>query len=183
VLDLMKAKRECLFGEVRRPKRELWINPTLEDLDIFFDKYLKLTSCISYDIETVRPKAGNQITCVGFSNAEGTHGICVPFVSKAKIGRSYWNTEKEEVLAWTWVKKVLETKTSKVAQNGLYDITWLWTMVGICPRGELEDTMLLHHALQPELKKDLGFLGSMYTNEPSWKDMRPKGNQENKDDA
>jgi len=32
--------------------------------------------------------------------------------------------------------------------------------------------MLLHHALYPELPKGLGFLGSIYTNEASWKLMR-----------
>jgi len=32
--------------------------------------------------------------------------------------------------------------------------------------------MLLHHAMQPEMEKGLGFLGSLYTNEPSWKFMR-----------
>jgi hypothetical protein len=32
-----------------------------------------------------------------------------------------------------------------------------------------DDTMLLHHALYPEMQKDLGFLGSIYTNEASWK--------------
>jgi hypothetical protein len=32
--------------------------------------------------------------------------------------------------------------------------------------------MLLHHSMQPELEKGLGFLGSVYTDEPSWKFMR-----------
>jgi hypothetical protein len=34
--------------------------------------------------------------------------------------------------------------------------------------------MLLHHALHPESEKGLGFLGSVYTNEASWKLMRGK---------
>lgn len=34
------------------------------------------------------------------------------------------------------------------------------------------DTMLLHHALQPESLKGLGYLGSVYTDEQSWKQMR-----------
>ena len=35
--------------------------------------------------------------------------------------------------------------------------------------------MLLHHALQPESEKGLAFLGSVYTNEASWKMMRQAG--------
>ena len=29
--------------------------------------------------------------------------------------------------------------------------------------------MLAHHALQPEMIKDLGFLGSVYTDQRAWK--------------
>jgi len=36
----------------------------------------------------------------------------------------------------------------------------------------MEDTMLLHHALQPESLKSLGFLGSVYSDEGSWKQLR-----------
>ena len=32
--------------------------------------------------------------------------------------------------------------------------------------------MLAHHSLYSELQKGLGFLGSIYTNYPSWKSMR-----------
>jgi hypothetical protein len=32
--------------------------------------------------------------------------------------------------------------------------------------------MMLHHSLYPEMKKSLGFLGSIYTDEASWKLMR-----------
>ena len=35
-----------------------------------------------------------------------------------------------------------------------------------------EDTMLLHHSLQTEMEKGLGFFGATYTDEPSWKFMR-----------
>ena len=42
-----------------------------------------------------------------------------------------------------------------------------------------DDTMLLHHALYPEMLKGLGFLGSIYSDEISWKQMRTKGNNLN----
>ena len=59
-----------------------------------------------------------------------------------------------------------------IGQNFSYDMQYFWRTVGItCPKF-FGDTMLLHHALQPELEKGLGFLGSIYTNEPSWKFMR-----------
>jgi hypothetical protein len=40
--------------------------------------------------------------------------------------------------------------------------------------------MILHHALYPELPKGLGFMGSIYTNESSWKILRERGDDSNK---
>jgi hypothetical protein len=34
--------------------------------------------------------------------------------------------------------------------------------------------MLMHHSIMPEMQKGLGFLGSVYTDEPAWKLMRRK---------
>jgi hypothetical protein len=34
-----------------------------------------------------------------------------------------------------------------------------------------DDTMLMHHALQIEMKKSLGFLASIYSDELAWKFM------------
>jgi hypothetical protein len=69
---------------------------------------------------------------------------------------------------------VLNSDQPKIAQNGLYDLNILWRSYGITVRNFEEDTMLLHHALQPESEKGLGFLGSVYTDEASWKMMRTK---------
>jgi len=44
--------------------------------------------------------------------------------------------------------------------------------VGIRVLGAAHDTMLLHHALQPESLKGLGFLGSIYTDHGPWKAER-----------
>jgi hypothetical protein len=70
---------------------------------------------------------------------------------------------------------VLESPTPrKLFQNGLYDIAFLWRAYGIKVMGAEHDTMLLHHALQPESLKGLGFLGSIYSDEGAWKQMREK---------
>jgi hypothetical protein len=56
----------------------------------------------------------------------------------------------------------------------MYDVTFLWRSYGIGVRGCREDSMLLHHALQPESLKGLGYLGSVYCDEGAWKHMRTK---------
>lgn len=164
--DLLKAAAEMEFPEVRRARRELWIYPDKQGLLDAFGR-LSLASHIGVDIET----SHGQITCVGFSSGADFAIVC-PFVCKEISGYSYWPSPEEEAWAWRWVKSICALPNPKVLQNGLYDIQWLWKKAGITLAGEIHDTMLKHHALQPEMEKGLGFLGSIYANESSWKNMR-----------
>jgi DNA polymerase I-like protein with 3'-5' exonuclease and polymerase domains len=67
------------------------------------------------------------------------------------------------------VRRVLASPVAKVFQNGLFDMHRLWRTYGIPVNNAEHDTMLLSHALQPESPKGLAFLGSVYTDESSWK--------------
>lgn len=164
ILDLEKAKHEATFPEIRRPERRVYIEPTLADMDWFFNQHIVRAKYIAPDIETV----AKQISCVGFATDPST-AVVVPFIDNRKDSGSYWSTPEEEVLAWNWVRKVLATPTRKIFQNGVFDVNFLWRGYGIPVNNFSDDTMLLHHALQPESRKGLGFLGSVYTNESSWK--------------
>ena len=170
VLDLAKAKRESAYPEVRRPERVIYTAPSLNDLEWYYEAYLKNAKRIAFDVET----SGNQITCIGFSPTPAS-AIVVPFFDPRGTAGSYWPDSANEVLAWEWVIKVLLLPCDKTAQNALYDITFLWKSYGFVVKGLSNDTMLLHHALQPESPKGLGYLGSVYTNEASWKLMRSRG--------
>jgi hypothetical protein len=55
--------------------------------------------------------------------------------------------------------------------------------MGIAPNKCLHDTMLAFHALFPELPKGLGFLGSIFTNDIAWKQLRSaKSDSEKRDE-
>jgi uracil-DNA glycosylase len=170
VLDLMKARRESEFPEIRRPQRTVYIEPELHDLEWFYDRHLRSAAIISVDIET----ASDQITCIGFAPTTDV-ALVVPFVDNRR-GGNYWPTFESELRAWDFVRRVLTSPIPKLFQNGLYDMHFLWRRYGIPTVNAAEDTMLLHHAIYPELEKGLGFLGSVYTNEASWKLMR-KGSE------
>lgn len=172
VLDLMKARREAEFPEIRRPHREIWIEPTLTDLEDFHAQHIQPCSILAFDIET----SGPQITCIGFAPNERV-ALVIPFTDSRRANGSYWPSHSDERAAWLFVARVLSSVVPKLAQNGLYDIHFLWRQYGIAVRNFTDDTMLLHHALQPESPKGLDFLGSVYTNEAAWKLMRrgPKG--------
>jgi DNA polymerase len=166
IADLDKAKRESESPDYTRPERLLWIYPTLEDLEEYERLYIRDAVQLSVDIETW----GNQITCIGFAPSPNS-GIVIPFVCESREGKNYWPTIEEELAAWNYVRRWLAMKPS-LFQNGMYDIQFLWRSYHIPVPLAAEDTMLLHHAFQPEMEKGLGFLASIYTDEMSWKFMR-----------
>lgn len=178
ITDLIKAKRQSAKPDFERPKREIWIEPTLEDLRTFERLYMEdpYRHC-GVDIET----ACGSITEIGFGYPEVA--LVVPFYSRLRPDGNYWPTFEEELQAWRFVKFTLDRLRHPVFQNGLYDLNYLWRTMGIQVTGADEDTMLLSHALQPEMRKGLGFLGSIHTDEPSWKLMRKSSTLKDEDDA
>jgi len=168
IIDLMKAERERWFPEVRRPQREIWIEPTIPDMELFYAQHIVGCRLLSVDIET----SGNQITCIGFAPRADV-ALVVPFVDYRRKERNYWASPADEQQAWRFVRQILTNESiPKVYQNGLYDIAFCLRSMGLPTFGAQHDTMLLHHALQPEMLKGLGFLGSVYTDEGSWKSER-----------
>jgi uracil-DNA glycosylase len=166
VLDLQKAKRESEFPEIRRPQRLIHIPETPEEVDEWFKA--NLSRNVSVDIET----SGSRVTCIGFATSSST-ALVVPFVEQGRKGRNFWPTRNDELSVWKIIRHVLGDRSyQKLFQNGLYDISFLYRSYGIKVFGTEHDTMLLHHALQPEAPKALGFLGSVYCDEGPWKEMR-----------
>ena len=165
--DFTKAAREMKFPDLNRPAHYIYRDPTISELWEFYDEYLKDQPFISTDIET----KSKQITEVGFATADGKRCLVVPFWSRRHADGNYWPDLETEVEAWRFVRHVC-INHKHIGQNFSYDMQYFLRTVGIPVPHFLGDTMLLHHSLQPELEKGLGFLGSIYTNEPSWKFMR-----------
>lgn len=164
VTDFMKAKRQSLFPEILRPSRKLQINVTVSDIRRWVREVLPSASILSVDVET---RMG-QITEISFSEAVDK-ALVVPFIKGFK--ENYFSFS-DEVEALRLVHEILLHPVPKLFQNGLYDIQYIWRTWKVPPRNSQHDTMLLHHAMYPEMAKGLGFLGSVYTDEPAWKLMR-----------
>jgi uracil-DNA glycosylase len=196
VVDLMKALRESEYPDIRVPLREIWLDPTIEDLWEFHRQYIEGCEVLSFDIETdfhrpkrpdrlvkagfyrdwPEPKKDEFISCISLSPSPYV-SIVVPFVDRMKPGYAWWDTLEEEVEAWKFLHHVFRRDKPYVllGQNGIYDIQYLLTEAKVKCWGYRRDTMLRHHAWMPELSKSLGFLGSVYTDEVAWKNLRPKG--------
>jgi uracil-DNA glycosylase len=182
--DLEKVQREAKTSEVNRIERWLTVEPTLAEIEKWLDRPADF---YAVDIENPKVKIGaqnhylrGQIAMIGFARSHDD-AMVIPFFDETKPGGNYWPTATEEVKAWRLAERALEKPVPKIFQNGVYDLTHL-LRIGFRPQMCQDDTMLLHHALYPEMLKGLGFLGSVYSDEIAWKTMSGKGNNLKRDE-
>lgn len=164
IADLEKARLESLSPRLIRPRRFIHLEPSLADIADFYTRYIEPAEAVSADIET---KQGT-ITEIGFAPSPD-RALVIPFYDHDTNG-NYWPDLESEIEAWRWVARICEKPL--IGQNFSYDIQYLWGKNHIPTPQIADDTMILHHAMYPEMEKSLGFLGSIYTSEPSWKFMR-----------
>lgn len=178
VADIIKAARESEYPQIIRPERWIMINPSLSDIISWRDWLLdKNPPLLAVDVET----QWKQIKTIGFAWSRDA-AISIPFRTADHNSPHYWFTHADEKVAWLAVRSVLESEIPKLFQNGMYDLQYIFRW-GIKPNAVLHDTMLLHHSLYPEMRKSLGFLGSIYSNESPWKLMgRPKADTVKRDE-
>jgi uracil-DNA glycosylase len=161
--DLMKAKREAEFPDVRRPHREVLIDPTLAEIAEWI---ARPAMRYAVDVETTK----RQIDMIGLARTPQDM-LVVPFVDYKRPDNCYWPTLDEEMEARRLLNIPLMGPVPKLFQNGLYDMQYM-LREGFRLRNVDDDCMLLHHSMWPEMKKGLGFMGSVHTDEASWKLMR-----------
>lgn len=180
IADLQKALREALYPDLRRPSREICIEPTFDDVAAFIAGIQPDTcSVLSIDIET----AGKRITCIGLA-PNSSLALVIPFDDERAATGSYWPTAAIEREVWQLIAGVLgDPRIPKVFHNGLYDIPFLWRSMRIKVLGAAHDTMLLMHSLQPESLKSLGYCGSLFADECAWKNLGAHHKTIKKDDA
>lgn len=171
VADFQKLRLEASSPETNLINRTIYLDPTKEDLEAWIET-LSASRFLACDIET----KARQITCMGFAPNEREAYVIPLWTPKG----NYWDHEGE-VLAYKAIKKICESDSTKIFQNGIYDIQYLMKYK-IRVRNFSEDTMLLHHSLYPALPKSLDFLGSIYVNERAWKRWRLRGDEDYKKD-
>lgn len=179
--DLRKARR-WLNGTLEAPlTRQLYINPTEEELEYVYERFAaKPSDLLGVDIETA--PGCDQITTVAFGTA--TLGVCIPLWDRYTLPAlcNVYADASGEVSAWRWIKSFANLPNPKVMQNGLYDMQYLLDACDIRIKNTADDTAILQNALQPEFPKALGTLASLYLNEPLWKNMREAAKDEVKAD-
>ena len=167
ISDFIKARREMQSPELFLPERQVWINPTISDLKDFYQQHIAGSKLLAVDVENTQ----QFITHISFA-PDPYNVLVIPFYDRTQEDGLYWQSHAEHKHAWAFVKSIMEDKNlPKCGQNFMHDMQLLWFRHGIRTYNLEHDTMLQAHAIAPEMPKNLGFLGSIYTNEQSWKQL------------
>lgn len=160
ICDLKKAKIESASPDLVRPPRQLIYNYSNVEEVLQWLEYFAEQSLISFDIEVLN----YEVSCISFSSS--------PEIA-ASIPIAHTWTDLEEAQIWRGIQSILgNEKIVKVAQNAIFDCHFLMTRCGVDVRGPMQDTMIAHSIIYPELPKGLGFLGSVYCGAQAyWKDL------------
>ena len=160
-LDLHKLKR-VIDGSFTTHKVTGIINPSYERAIEYIDKLDNEERPIAFDIEII----ANETACIGFAN-NAYEGICINFRDGST---NRYSLEQERLLRDKIQDFFNDTSNQFIAQNGSFDMGWLWFKDRINVPKIWFDTLLAHHTLYPRLPHNLGYLTAQYTDHPYYKD-------------
>ena len=149
--------------------RAIYLPETLFDLYDFAAQHIG--NEIVFDVETNK-------SCRVTEFSVATSSTCCLYVQlEDRSHKSVWS-EADELGIWLWLHQLAQrTDLAWGFHNATFDLTYL-DKYSIRPKGPIFDTMLRHHAWQPEFEKSLGFLASMHLPTRAWKHLRTKAKKE-----
>jgi len=160
-LDFNKIARNLYVTDPIKEVGMVWWAKTAAEVRSFFDRHYAPTLAaggfVTIDIETF----ANLPTCIGFC-FDGQESCCVPLLD-------YRLSADEQAAMLVLVLKLLRSPIRKVNQNYKFDWRKLERM-GFKVNNWVGDTMLAQSVLYCEFPKNLGFLTSLYTDMPYFKD-------------
>ncbi len=156
-LDFSKVARNINRSDPIEEIGTVWIARTAASFRDFIDRHYSKSNLLIFDIETF----GNIPTCISFC-FDGVESVCVPLID--------WDIPQDQkIMMLQLVLKLLASPIPKGNQNVKFDWRKLhrlgWTVSNIS-----HDTMLAQACNYCEFPKNLGFLTSLYTDMPYFKD-------------
>lgn len=157
-IDIQKAAKEAQFPELNPPTDfyKEFVDPDEGELERLLNAALT-ADWLSVDIETF---PGGRYSCVGF----------------------YWGTEDSLCITYErpdyepHVRTLWESSVRKIFQYGTYDISFMRKFYGMhiggYYNGQGWDTYVATANLLPDFPRSLGFLASIYTRFPYYKEER-----------
>jgi len=160
IFDMIRAKKQSEFKEIRLPSRQLQIARNSSDVYDFINTY-RTARKPAVDIEA-HPNGSCIPICVGISFVP-YHGITIPL----------WNVDgissiPDSDLASIWNLLAVLLYQEVVGQNFGYDRDKI-KRLGFIIKKLASDTMFKAFCIDPELPKNLAFNTSIYTEQPFYK--------------
>jgi DNA polymerase I-like protein with 3'-5' exonuclease and polymerase domains len=156
-VDFKKIPKYLNDGPIPDNYYKIWVCRTSASFRDFLNRSYKTDGLLVFDIETYM----NIPTCISFC-FDGFESVCVPLLD-SEIDRD------NRVLMMDLIAKVLASPIRKVNQNVKFDWKTLerW---GFQVSNVVGDTMLASATIICEFPRNLGFLTSIYTDLPYFKD-------------
>lgn len=170
--DCRRAAQQCEYPDIRRPRKRIIIDPTGADREAWIRwlvspegtesprfqfpnelewSTVKADSFLTSDIEYV----GSRLLCLG---ATRQSDVAVVIATRTETDISD-------------VRSILGSGIPLCFQNAMFDCSILeWFYNVRCIQHLRHDTMIAMHSCYTELPKDLGFIGSLFTEQPVWFD-------------
>ncbi len=162
--DIIRAKHESEFPEIRRKERKVIIKPSFEQsIDVLnhcFEVGMR-GQTIALDIEVIN----GELDCISFSWSS-TEAISIPFRDQQG---DYFTPNQELEVMLLIAKIIQEPKITKVGANFIFDLQFLFHKYGIRPRGICHCTQIAQKIAFPDLKAGLDAVCRMYTDVPYYK--------------
>jgi uracil-DNA glycosylase family 4 len=165
--DLERAKIQSQSRSLDQIERQVSIDLSFDELCLRLRKLSSDVCHVAVDIETLPSEDGPLLWCIGFSPDPG-NAFVVPIIR----GEDCAWTEEQEAELFRLISELFLSPSVKIFHNAGYDLSILARYYHLrVDKDTWEDTMWLHHASYPYLKKSLAFCTSVYTWEPYYKDM------------
>ncbi len=165
--DVAKAVSESRIPGHHPVKRKLETWPTFDRLVKLMQAVIEEKPKIAFDLEGHPNQVG--VTCYSIARSPEE---CFIVPLRNKDNTPFWSLE-EEIEIWRLTQLILsDPDIPKIAQNGMYELFVFAWRHKILVRGLQEDTLYKMWEILCELPKDLGFIGSLFSKEPYYKDDR-----------
>ena len=162
--DLLRAKNEATFPEIRRTGRSIAIKPSfrqaVETLNYCYEVGCR-GKTIDIDIEVIN----GEVDCIAFS-WHPTEAISIPFRDSQG---DYFTVDQEYEIMLLVAKIIQEERISKRGANFIFDSQFLLHKYGIMSRGELHCTQIAQKIMLPDFNAGLDFVTTMHTDIPYYK--------------
>jgi uracil-DNA glycosylase family 4 len=163
--DIVKAKSESEFHEIRRIPRNIYIRPSFEEAKSYLNHCYEVGlrgQTISVDIEVIN----GEVDCfsVGWSI---NNSVSIPL----RYSQGDYFTPDEELEIMLLLARIIEDRRiAKIGANFIFDLQFFFRKYGIRPRGVLNCTQIAQKISFPDLPAGLDAVTTMHTDIPYYKE-------------